>query len=543
MGKSILNIYCPSCGAPAQFDIVRQIYCCQHCDGKVTIESAKKVKEQIIKVNEKKVDKNFGLEISSCSGCGATIVFEENEALSNCEFCGRSLVRKRYISHSKMPHYVVPFGVTKDEATEKLLQWCDKNRTKKEAKHLREKISQLRGYYLPYEMVNGPVKCSVKKSSETAKYEAKGYLNGEFINCSKQLDNLVLDAMEPFDLDNLQEFDFAYVAGHRVKISDIGGQEIKERLHDEAEANYRMRMEQLWGTRSIDMETKVETVVDFPVLLPVYYIADGDVKAAVNGQTGKVSVRAEKDSSYLELPWWIKGIGILLLALGLTFMAVWLGGYPLAESLGITGMLGGFYFLVFICMFQDGGSTAFGLYHYRKIYNSGEQTYCREQGKLVLSDAVLKRRIKEPVFMHTLDGVETPVSYTFRSIYRTLWMAVLSLVVIFFPVIIALFVNGFDFKRLTLSGSAVWFCITVPVTPIYLIRFGLQWIYENPWIYIFTEDGKRRLYRKKMNISFKKVLKFIPTILSLYFVPPICLLTWFATASMIVMIYLTAFGF
>ncbi len=210
----------------------------------------------------------------------------------------------------------------------------------------------------------------------------------------------------------------------------------------------------------------MERVVDFPVLLPVYYIADGEVKAAVNGQTGKVSVRAEKDSSYLEIPWWIKGIGILLLAAGLTFMALWLGGYSLQESLAITGMLAGFYLIVFIAMFQDGGSTAFGIYHYRKIYNSGEQTYCREQGKLVLSEAVLKRRIKEPVFMRVLDGVETPVSYTFRSIYRTLWMIVLSIVVIFFPVIIALFVNGFDFQRLTLSGSAVWFCITVPVTPI-----------------------------------------------------------------------------
>lgn len=543
MKKSILNIYCPNCGAPAQFDIVRQIYCCSSCGGKVTIEDAKKEKDEIIKISGKKADKDFGLEISSCSGCGATIIFEENEALSNCEFCGRSLIRKRYVSSSQMPHYVVPFGVTREEAAEKLLQWCERNSKKKEAKHLREKISQLRGYYLPYEMVNGPVNCTVKKSSVTAKYDAYGYLNGEFVNCSKQLDNLVLDAMEPFDLDNLQEFDFAYVAGHRIKVSDIGRQEIFVRLHDEAEANYRIRMEQLWGTRSIDMETKVEGIADFPVLLPVYYIADGEVRAAVNGQTGKISVRAEKDSSYLEIPWWIKGIGILLLALGLTFLAVWFGGYSLPESLGITGMLGGFYLLVFICMFQDGGSTAFGIYHYRKIYNSGEQTYCREQGRLVLSDSVLKRRIKEPVFMQILDGVETPVSYTFRSIYRTLWMIGLSIVVLFFPVIIALFVNGFDFQRLTLSGSAVWFCITVPLIPIYLIRFGLQWIYENPWIYIFTEDGKRRKYRKKRDISVKKVLQFIPTILSLYIVPPICLLTWFVTASLIVMVYLTAFGF
>lgn len=543
MEKNILNIYCPSCGAPAKFDIVHQIYRCQNCDGKVTVEDVKKEKDQIVKIHSKKVDKDFKLDITSCSGCGAKIVFEENEALSNCEFCGRSLVRKRYISHSGMPRYVVPFGVTKEEAAEKLLTWCEQNHAKREAKHLKEKISGLRGYYLPYEMVEGPVKCTVKKSSEVAKFEAYGYLNGEFINCSKQLDNLVLDAMEPFDLDNLQEFDFAFVAGHRVKVSDIDSKEVEARLQDEAEANYRIRMEQLWGTKAISMETKVGATVDFPVLLPVYYITDGDVKAAVNGQTGKVSVRAEKASSYLEIPWWLKGIGVLLLALGLTFLATWMGGFPLEESLALTGILGVFYLIVFVCMLQDGGSTDFGFNHYRKIYNSGEQTYRRDKGRLVLNDAVLKRRIKEPVFMQMLDGVNTPVSYTFRSLYRTLWMIGLSIVVIFFPVIIALFVNGFDFQRLALGGSAVWFLITVPVTPIYLIRFGIQWLYENPWVYIFTEDGKRKRYRKKMDISFQKVLKVIPTILALYIVPPICLLTWFATASMIAMVYLTAFGF
>lgn len=539
----ILNIHCPSCGAPAQFDIVYQQYRCKHCDSEVTVEDAKKEQEQFSLKDKMKDKREFDFEITSCSGCGATIVFEENEALSNCEFCGRSLVRKRYISHSKMPNYVIPFGITKEEATEKVLQWCEQNNNKKEAKHLREKIALLRGYYLPYELVKGPVECSVKKRSESAVFDAYGYLNSEFINCSKQLDNLVLDAMEPFDLDNFKEFDFAYVAGQRVKISDISRQEVLERLQDEADANYRIRMEQMWGTKSIDMDTRVDVVVDYPVLLPVYYITDGELTAAVNGQTGKVSVRAEKVSSYLEIPWWIKGIGILFLALGITFGAVHMGGFNLSDSLSITGILGLFYLIVFSCMFQDGGSTAFGLNYYRKIYNSGEQTNRREKGRLVLSDVVLKRRIKEPVFIQALDGEHKAVSYTFRSPFRLLWMIGLSIIVVFFPVIIALFVNGFDFRRLTLSGSAVWFCITVPVVPIYLIRFGIQWLYENPWIYIITEEGKRRRYRHKENKGVKKIIKVITTILTLYIVPPICLLTWFVTACIGVMVYLTAFGY
>ena len=48
-------------------------------------------------------------------------------------------------------------------------------------------------------------------------------------------------------------------------------------------------------------------------LLPVYYIAEGETMAAVNGQTGKVSVRAEKASHYYFLPWWFKAILATLL--------------------------------------------------------------------------------------------------------------------------------------------------------------------------------------------------------------------------------------
>lgn len=52
-------------------------------------------------------------------------------------------------------------------------------------------------------------------------------------------------------------------------------------------------------------------------------------------------------------------------------------------------------------------------------------------------------------------------------------MALLSVVTVFFPVIAALLINEFDFDSLELSGSAVWFCIAVPVVPIVLVRYGI----------------------------------------------------------------------
>ena len=40
MGKEILDIHCPQCGAPANFDIVHQVYECGYCGGTVKVEAA-----------------------------------------------------------------------------------------------------------------------------------------------------------------------------------------------------------------------------------------------------------------------------------------------------------------------------------------------------------------------------------------------------------------------------------------------------------------------------------------------------------------------
>ena len=542
MGREILNILCPHCGAPAKFDIVHQIYRCGYCGGQVEVENARRQKAEFQWYQNQRVKAaamNFPMSTASCSGCGATLVFEKNEALSTCAFCGRSVVRRDYVYDSKMPQNIIPFAVTPKEAAGLLSDWCQKNRNKPEARHLSEKIGQLKGYYLPYEMVHGRVRCDVRKKGETASYVAGGYLNDEFVNCSAQLDNLVLDCMEPYNLDNLREFDFAYAAGQRIKISDISEADVQQRLNTETAENYRGGMEKIWGTKDIDILAQVDPVVRIPVLLPVYYITDGNVHAAVNGQTGKVSVRAEKESKYIAVPWWLKGILVLLAASAALYSAILFGGGGSENALIVTGMTAFLYIIILLAMFDSQSSNRFHVIKYRSIFSSGEQTYRRERGKLILREDIVKRKIEAPVFKHNLDGRVEVVTYVFRSFARSLRMLMLGVVTIFFPVILALLINGFDFSRLTISASAVWFCITVPVVPIIFIKYGIQSLYESPLIYIISENGKKRRYRKKSGIKGTDVLNFTKEAL---FSVPICFLTWFAIFVFVMTIYFTAFG-
>ena len=539
----ITDIHCLQCGAPAKFDIVKQLYVCGHCGGKVGIGEAQEEKlgfrnRQRDRLRESV--KKYRLFRTSCSGCGAEVVFEENEALSSCAFCGRNLVRTEYLDPKDMPESVIPFGITEKEAAEKLRDWCRMNRNKPEARKLLPLIPELKGFYLPYMLVRGPVHLTVSRMDSDRSYKCEGFMENAFVNCSEQLDNLLLDGMEPFNEKELREFDLAYVAGQRVKIPDIGPANLKWRIREEVAECYTPAVRKTLETKAVEISPSIDSVVELPVLLPVYYICRDDLMAAVNGQTGKVSVRALKESHYYFLPWWSKAIFTTLLLSGVSYGALCLFGMNAESRLLITGILGFFFAVVLLCLYSDTRKNSFSVESGRKIFTSGKETFHRERGKLVRSEEILERKTVPPVFFLPVDGKEQPVDLKFTSPVRVLRMILLTVTALFLPVILALILTGFNFSKINLGGSAVWFCIAVPVVPIYLWKFGIVELHDRPWIYTVSEDGKKRRYRKRWRPRITRTT--VHSVLRALFVPPLSLAVWFGILGFITIVYLTAGG-
>ena len=139
--------------------------------------------------------------------------------------------------------------------------------------------------------------------------------------------------------------------------------------------------------------------------------------------------------------------------------------------------------------------------------------------------------------MHKTECGQIPVTYRFRSLERVLKMVILSFVVTFLPVIVALILNGFNFSALSLSGSAVWFCIAVPVVPIYFILFGIKSLYEKPWMYRVSDAGKVKRYRGES----KERLKDAALTMKLLATPKCIGLFLLLVLIFCVMVYLTGF--
>ncbi len=539
----LYDIHCPSCGAPACYDIRKRMYNCSYCGNRVGIDRAKSEHKGFREISRKKMResiKKFDLQKAVCTGCGAEVVFDTGDAVANCAFCGRSLVRKAFVNTDTIPELIVPFAITKEEAKSVLADWCRKNKLKKEARAISKRLEDLNGFYLPYELVRGPVNCSVFRIDGGSVYDCRGFVDEVFVNCSGMLDNRLLDAMEPYDLDELKEFDFSYIAGHQVKTGDISADELIRRVRIEVGEDYRPVIGKTLETKAVGVNARCDDVLRMPVLLPVYYLAFDGYMAAVNGQTGKVSVRAYKESKYLILPWWLKAILATIAGTAGVALGLFVFGAEPDLIFGATGCLALVLIFVFFTAYSQQKEDTYGLEYYRKVFTSRGGAYVREGKQLVQTPKERVKPVSKPVFYMNINGREQEVKLRFTSWLRMLQAVALMLGIIFLPVIFALIINGFNFSRINLGGSAVWFCIAVPLAPVLFIKNIRMDIYDSPWIYLIGENGKKKRYRKKRNSKeVRDIIEFIVE----WFKPPLLWLSLVLIFLFCTMVCLTAFGF
>ena len=474
-----INIYCSSCGAPARFDIARQAYLCPYCGSQTGIDESLAEKRGFRKLHRRKMKEaspDHPLVRCLCSGCAAELVFPEGEALTTCAFCGRSLARKEYLGVSDFPEVLIPFKVTQDEARERLLAWCDAHRLRREAADIRAHAGELTGFYLPYELVKGPTNCSVKGRGSRI-YHCRGFLEGSFVNTSRQLDNLLLDGTEPYELDELREFGFSYLAGQRVKMRDTDDKQTAQRVAEEIAADYEAPVAQVMETRGVELTPSTDALVRLSAVLPAYYLRAGDTLAAVNGQTGKVAVREATDRFLL--PWWLLPIFWTLVMSGVVFggMRVF-GAEPMLCAI-VTGVMALFLLITLFTAY----SNAYG--------GQGRQQLRRR----VFTSDESRPHVDPPEFYELIDGQPQPVILRFTSPGRVLRQVLLALVVVFLPLILAFVLNGFSAEGLNVAGAAVWLCIAVPVAPVYLLNFGRIELYEHPTVWVKTPAGGKRRWR------------------------------------------------
>ena len=476
-----LAVYCSYCGAPAEYDIVHQEYHCRYCGGTTDIhepvqrlgEWRDACKKEVLK------DKSVAEKKCVCQNCGAEVIIPSGEAMGNCEFCGGKFVRRAFAA-SELPEVIIPFVLTEDEARARLTEWAQKNRRQEEAKAVLTAIKNLRGYYLPYELIRGPVSAEAERMETFSDYQyhVGGFLNGLAVNTSKQLDNLVLEAMEPFEWIQARTFEFAFVAGQRVKLSDIDAKKTEARVLEEVGEGFRPDVEKQLQTTGVMLKMHAGEILRLPALLPAYVLKVGPVLAAVNGQTGRVAVSKTKEEKVLS---WLIEPTLMTLAVALV---TWL----CSSAPEIVGAMTLVFGIIFFAAFSDGRGEEFR----RVVFKTEKSRAKRVQSRLKVTQGkdAIEDTTTRAVFMEPVNGEMVPVKISFYTPSRII-MTLLGIIVFNGLPAICAWLLDFD-GRACYGNGAAWYSLTVPITIVLWIAVGRIRVYNYPVFRMILPDGKTK---------------------------------------------------
>lgn len=507
------NIRCESCGAPADYDIVHQNYHCQYCGATTGLEAPLRAvrlyREKHAREMKESAHAHPKYRQYNCPGCGAVVAIDTGEATADCGFCGTKLVNSGFVDSQSFPELIIPFKLTPEEARAELEKWLEKNRSKEEAKLLAPRLDELQGYYLPYQVIKGPVSCQVSRARSTRRYNCGGFLEEVAVNTSKQLDNLLLNAMEPFDWREIRPFEYGYIAGLRTKLQDATKENIAQRVNTEVRETYLPTIEKTLQTQDIMVTADTKSVMEIPALMPVYVITQGQVQAAVNGQTGRVSVTPLKKEVTHRA--WLEPLLTVLFVAGLCEVVPLLLGFHASFelTLGISAVTA----LIVWAAYEGTHTVRKTIY-----WQSARQLAKRINQSLTFTDGseLPDNPALTPVFFEKLGGDKPePVRISFYSGGRLGKALIFALITVFLPNIFAclafLFSAGVSGETVGQLGqlhhfyAAAWWCFSVPVMFILWIAVARRDVFDYPVLYRLLPDGSaikvEKLYQTNIGLK------------------------------------------
>ena len=202
-----------------------------------------------------------------CSSCGAEVVIDTTSATqARCHWCRNTLSLNEQIPNGAVPDVVLPFSVKKDEARQSIERFVGKRRFFAHPKFKQEFTTEnIMGVYFPYMLVdiNAHANFSGEGEHETKSYyigfdenrqkvyDAELYnverefdvaISGLSVesssdrlnNASKEKTNNIINAIMPFDVENVVKYNANYLHGFTSEKRDTSIDDIKTLVDTQA---------------------------------------------------------------------------------------------------------------------------------------------------------------------------------------------------------------------------------------------------------------------------------------------------------------------
>lgn len=325
---SIITYKCPNCGGPLKFGVDTQNWKCEFCLSTFNNDEVEAMEKKNTEAEpadadaaqeQGAADDEFASKarVYSCTSCGAEIVTDETTAATFCYYCHNPAIIPGQLSGNYKPSKVIPFKIGRDKATEAFIKWC-KRKPLLSRKFISDaNLKLLSGIYIPFWLFDcdaeGEMSADGRKvrswTSGDERYTETRYYNvrrageatfeGMPADGSQKIEDGLMEAIEPFDYSQMEDFSMAYLSGYFAQKYDMDQNQvfgrIKERIYDYTSHLLR---ETITGYTTVTVKGCNVNVYDAAadyVLLPAWmftYSYKGKTYMfAMNGQTGKIGGR------------------------------------------------------------------------------------------------------------------------------------------------------------------------------------------------------------------------------------------------------------
>lgn len=479
-----LVVRCEYCGGEVSFDIAKQKYCCTHCGAEASVAEQKTQSGRWRNLRKETVMRDVdGVKSFECPACGAQTMVAGDNVTAQCPFCQNTMIDRQFAGND-VPEVIIPFKLTKEEAEAKLRAWLKNNKNNMAAKVIERSMQNFTGCYLPYHIVRGVYnsKLRIRQHYGESEYPFRAYLNHTAVNASMDLDNLFLDGIEPFNFDEALEFSFGFLNRQTAKMQNVGGVDLENRINEETQEELYKSLSKNMGTKELSVNVNEEGGCEsFPALLPVYIVkCKNGIAAAVNGQTGKVSVATGKTKNLTRL-WWIAPTVA-------TLVVVAVGSYFIEVG---TALVGGMVF----------GIIFFAIASSRHQKNIVKENISYPKEKKMHNDTKAE-------FFADFGKGPVPVKIKFFTLWRIIKVVAAILAIIFLPVLLAIpiqLMRGLPLSTIHVGYGAAWYCIPGFFTIVAAGGLAKSMMYGSPMYYEILPSGKTK--RRKQPFQKKFSLK------------------------------------
>ena len=332
---------CRTCGAELFFDPASGKLHCEYCGSSFdpseygfTEADAEKPDEVIPQPEEaddasgepeiQASDESVSLDdlvVYKCPHCGAEVITSRKTVATTCVYCNRAITLTGNISGDFRPDYVLPFEIERSEVEKAYKKLCRQSLLTPRRFSSASQIMKIKGMYVPYWLYSfdGHAVMEIMATrirtfrsgndevTETSRYDIHEEGEGSFYripaDAMKDMDNLMMDSIEPFDFGKLVPFNPAYLTGFYTQQWDensaVNEPRAKSRARTAMNAEIMSRLGS-YTTRSVRSESydwsrqKVEQVM-LPVWMMYTEYRGKNYVFGMNGQTGKMMGEIPQD--------------------------------------------------------------------------------------------------------------------------------------------------------------------------------------------------------------------------------------------------------